>query len=44
MFDKDGNGAISHDEIKTALGIGDQDDEILGKLINEIDENNDGEI
>jgi len=44
MFDKDGSGAISHSEIKRALGIGDQDDEILGKLLNEIDENNDGEI
>jgi len=44
MFDKDGSGAISHEEIKLALGIGDQDDEILGKLLNEIDENNDGEI
>lgn len=44
MFDKDGSGAISHEEIKRALGIGDQDDEILGKLLNEIDENNDGEI
>ena len=44
LFDKDGSGAISHSEIKKALGIGDQDDEILGKLLNEIDENNDGEI
>ena len=44
MFDKDGSGAISHSEIKTALGIGDQDDEILRKLLCEIDENNDGEI
>ena len=44
MFDKDGSGAISHDEIKRALGIDDQDDEILSKLLMEIDENNDGEI
>ncbi len=44
MFDKDGSGAISHEEIKRALGIDDQDDEILSKLLMEIDENNDGEI
>ena len=44
MFDKDGSGAISHEEIKSALGIEDQDDEILSKLLNEIDENKDGEI
>ena len=44
MFYKDGSGAISHDEIKRALGIDDQDDEILSKLLMEIDENNDGEI
>jgi calcium-dependent protein kinase len=44
LFDKDGSGAISHDEIKRALGIDDQDDEILSKLLMEIDENNDGEI
>lgn len=44
LFDKDGNGSISPDEIKTALGISDEDGEELNKLIAEIDENGDGEI
>ena len=44
MFDKDGSGAISHAEFRKALGIADQDHEILGKLLYEIDENNDGQI
>ena len=43
LFDKDGSGSISQDELKKALGIEDQD-EILSKLLEEIDENNDGEI
>jgi len=44
LFDKDGNGTISPDEIKSALGIGEDDDESLNKLIAEVDENGDGEI
>jgi len=44
MFDKDGSGAISHAELKRALGISDQDNEVLSKLLYEIDENNDGQI
>ena len=44
LFDKDGSGAISLEELKRALGIGDQYDDILLKLLDEIDENNDGEI
>ena len=44
LFDKDGSGAISLEELKRALGIGDQFDDILLKLLDEIDENNDGEI
>ena len=44
LFDKDGSGSISQDELKLALGIGDQYDEVLSKLLDEIDENNDGEI
>ena len=43
-MDKDGSGAISPDEIKKALGIDDDQDETLDKLIKEIDENGDGEI
>ena len=33
LFDKDGSGAISPDEIKTALGISDGDDDHLNKLL-----------
>jgi calcium-dependent protein kinase len=44
LFDKDGSGAISPDEIKAALGIGEQDNANLNKLLKEIDENGDGEI
>ena len=44
MFDKDGSGAISQLELKQALGIEDQFDETLSKLLEEIDDNNDGEI
>jgi len=44
LFDKDGNGSISSDEIKEALGISDEDGDELRKLINDIDENGDGEI
>ena len=44
MFDKDGSGAISLEELKQALGISDDQDEVLTKLLEEIDENNDGEI
>lgn len=44
LFDKDGSGAISPAEIKRALGISNDQDEALNKLISEIDENGDGEI
>lgn len=44
LMDKDGSGAISPEEIKKALGIEDDQDETLDKLIREIDENGDGEI
>ena len=33
LFDKDGSGAISPDEIQTALGISDGDDDHLNKLL-----------
>lgn len=42
MFDKDGSGAISHIELKRALGISDKDNDILAKLLDEIDANEDG--
>ena len=44
LFDKDGNGTISPDEIKEVLGLGDDDNEMIDKLISDVDENNDGEI
>ena len=44
LFDKDQSGSLTIDEFKKALGIGDQYDEVLQKMLYEIDENNDGEI
>lgn len=44
LFDKDGNGTISPEEIKEVLGLGENDNDMIDKLIAEIDENNDGEI
>ena len=44
LFDKDGSGAISQNELKQALGIDDCYDETLSKLLEEIDDNNDGVI
>lgn len=43
LFDKDGSGAISPEEIRGVLGI-DSSDQHLTDLIAEIDENGDGEI
>lgn len=42
MFDKDGSGTISKDEIKEALGG--LDEKIVEDIIKEVDDNNDGEI
>lgn len=42
MFDKDGSGTISKDEIKEALGS--TDDEVVSKIIAEVDVDGDGEI
>ena len=42
MFDKDGSGTISKEEIKEALG--NIEDEMLEKILSEVDENSDGEI
>lgn len=45
MFDKDGSGAISPDEIKEVLGIGKKfDDTIWTDIIGEVDDNGDKEI
>lgn len=44
LFDKDGNGTISPDEIKEVLGLGAEDTDMIDKLIDEVDENKDGEI
>jgi calcium-dependent protein kinase len=46
-FDKDGNGQISPDEIKVILGYGQAgglDKKTVEKIIEQVDENGDGEI
>ena len=42
MFDKDGSGSISRQEIKDALGQ--MDERLVEQIIKEVDENDDGEI
>lgn len=42
MFDKDGSGSISKEEIKEALGG--LDEKLVDEIIKEVDQNNDGEI
>jgi calcium-dependent protein kinase len=44
MFDKDGNGSISADEIRTILNVGYKDRKSLDEIIIEVDANGDGEI
>jgi len=45
MFDKDGNGLISSDEIKEVLGFGKTlSEEAVNEIINQVDENGDGQI
>jgi len=45
MFDKDGSGTISPDEIKEVLGFDSSiSQDALDKIIKEVDENGDGEI
>lgn len=45
VFDKDGDGTITPDEIRTTLGAGGvMDKETVEKIIFEVDENGDGEI
>ena len=43
MFDKDGIGTISPDEIKEVLG-GNTNNKVIEDIIKEVDENGDGEI
>lgn len=45
MFDKDGGGTISTDELREVLGVGGNiSEEVWAKIIREVDENGDGEI
>lgn len=46
MFDKDGSGVISADEIKSVLGFGENacSPEMMDKIVKQVDENGDGEI
>ena len=45
VFDKNNNGNISVDEVKSILGLGRQfSEEVWQKLVNEVDENKDGKI
>jgi calcium-dependent protein kinase len=43
MFDKDGSGTITADEIKSVLGKA-VDKKLLEEMVKEVDENGDGEI
>ena len=46
MFDKDGSGSITADEIKVVLGYGEgsMDKNTIDTIIKQVDENGDGEI
>ena len=45
MFDKDGSGFISSEEIKEILGFGKTlSEEAVNKIIRQVDENGDGQI
>jgi len=45
MFDKDGGGSISIDEIKEVLSFGQHlDEDVIQQIIKQVDENGDGEI
>jgi calcium-dependent protein kinase len=44
MFDKDGNGSISLEEIRSIIGNNFSDQKALESIINEVDSNGDGEI
>ena len=45
MFDKDGGGSISVDEIKQVLAFGKNlDEKVIAEVIKQVDANGDGEI
>ena len=45
MFDKDGGGSLSIDEIKQVLSFGQNlDEEVISQIIKQVDANGDGEI
>ena len=45
MFDKDGSGMISTEEIKQVLSFGRHlDDQAIADIIRQVDENGDGQI
>jgi len=45
MFDKDGSGLISAEEIKEVLGFGKTlSEEAVNEIIKQVDENGDGQI
>ena len=44
IFDRDGNGSISRQEIKEFFSMRDQSEEFVQDLIREVDENGDGEV
>ena len=45
MFDKDGGGSISIEEIKQVLSFGQSlDEEVVQQIIKQVDANGDGEI
>lgn len=45
LFDKDGSGSISANEIKEVLGVGKNiDEKVWNEIITEVDGNGDGEI
>lgn len=45
MFDKDGGGSISTEEIKQVLSFGQNlDENVINAIIKQVDENGDGEI
>ena len=45
IYDKDGSGSISTDEIKQVLGVGkDISEEVWQQIVKEVDANGDGEV
>jgi Ca2+-binding EF-hand superfamily protein len=44
MFDKDGNGSISRQEIREFFSMQDTTEDFIQDLIKEVDENGDGEV